>query len=402
MIFKSTPKRVWAVCCGLIRDIKEFESTINFLLQARDRGVFEEIVVSTWFGLLEHETSLAEWLRKNRVIVVESQAPVNKTPGNIMHQFKVLEHGLAACPDDAHILKCRTDKSGFDIPEDHPDYFQLENLLKICSFQFRKPVAAGSFPSVFKDRIYVKLGRLTYPFYIKDIVFFGYKADLQQLINYSFKLGIKFGHFPNSAEIYFFSGPFLSRFPILSEYFFRANPTPRRKHNNDSPHRYDDEDMAKIVEAEMSTEFFLEAMATYLHILHRFFWFGLFLEEQPFRDDTVSILDIFKGCPEPYVGPGWTEVLQSAAVLDQRLIEGLVQQTFKQDAWSERFTRALKKTGSWKYHKTYRIELLDENTPGARYQRCLQETMRCPKPLLALHDPTGKVTLDGSRILATR
>ncbi|MEY4370420.1 MAG: hypothetical protein RIQ48_129 [Pseudomonadota bacterium] len=179
----------WAIICGKIRNPTVLKDNINFLGKAKEQGLIENIILSTWENDLFLFPEILSELKKYKIIVIENkehESTLNlKIKGNYLKQFITTHSGLKLCPDDSFVLKLRTDKSA------HVDGFNFKNVTKLLETN----------PSKFinLDRAYglnYKIGLAQHPaalshyvpavFFWNDKFYFGQKEDLLKIVNFNF------------------------------------------------------------------------------------------------------------------------------------------------------------------------------------------------------------------------
>lgn len=206
---------ICAIVTGNIRRPSELQLTLARLFHWRDQGRIDHVVLSTWHGEIEKVAGLRQALADGGVQLVEDDFPAESGMGHIAYQQRSLWNGLAACPDDALVVKLRTDKVFARLFDRVPAMLELLPLAAA-------PVAPlGSLPSPFEGRIIVSEGHIS-AFYIPDIVFCGLKRDLHRLVGFGRQHdGFRF---PGSiaAEQRWFSQPFLG-IPAIQDYFSVAH-----------------------------------------------------------------------------------------------------------------------------------------------------------------------------------
>ena len=96
---------------GAIRDTEEFSLIIDCILHKVSKYSAQvDVVVATWHEDIAARQPFFNWL-VNEGIKVVGVASINEGgPANVFRQWRTLEAGLSVVPDDAIVLKGRTDK----------------------------------------------------------------------------------------------------------------------------------------------------------------------------------------------------------------------------------------------------------------------------------------------------
>jgi hypothetical protein len=107
-------ENVWVVICGQARNLFELAYTLHIVLAARRRGTIQGVVLSTWLGERRKAASLFAAAENDGVLIVESSLPWEwaQHPAHFtssLYQMLVLHRALEVIPDDAYVLKTRTD-----------------------------------------------------------------------------------------------------------------------------------------------------------------------------------------------------------------------------------------------------------------------------------------------------
>jgi hypothetical protein len=241
----------WAVLTGPIRRPDEFHNIAHWLMDARARGLLDGVVFSTWTGELAAHPRLRDDLARAGVVCVEGRQPRLRLKWNTPQQMLALHNGLARCPDDAWVLRCRTDEFYFP--------FHATFAIDLCSFP--EHLALDGEPGLLDRRIAVPNASLLAPFHYQDLTFFGRKTDVRRVVN--FDMRSLFLYNDMSTEQCFFAAPFLDAFPIFATYF-RCSPG----------HTTDIATAAAWFDALLADAFFFDVFATHLHVLTTYFRVG--------------------------------------------------------------------------------------------------------------------------------
>ncbi|WP_430254237.1 hypothetical protein [Neorhizobium sp. DAR64872/K0K18] len=211
----STDVPVWVLVTGTVRDELAVASKLRFLADLKSNGTIAQVVLSTWTGEYDGYPELKELIAANKFEIVQSPEPDLVCLGHFIHQMTALDNGLSRCPDDSFVLKTRTDKSG-----------EAEGFHEYKVEQFLK---RRDFAHVCKSTIHpqnFKIG-LRSPYWEHsatgpslcmwhDQTYFGYKTDLQRLVNFNV---MSFDLFHSTPEQAFFGQPLLNKSLAFRSYF---------------------------------------------------------------------------------------------------------------------------------------------------------------------------------------
>lgn len=169
-------RECWAVCCGALRNEFELYTTLALLCDFRKQNLIEGIVISTWKGDADRIEGLSERLRRLNIFLVESQ-PFDEelaayTNLNAARQLYQLRKGLEILPEDAFVLKCRTDFS-------HDSIRAMREV-----FEGKTDLTLGKFGGLkfgLKYRIAVMRMACNPPLTMDDTAFVGYRSDLMKM-----------------------------------------------------------------------------------------------------------------------------------------------------------------------------------------------------------------------------
>ncbi|TNE67297.1 MAG: sel1 repeat family protein [Alphaproteobacteria bacterium] len=206
----------WALICGAIRSIPEFEITINAVLALRRQGLVAGIVVATWNDDQGATPELKQRLLARGITMVEVPSLQDGGNGQTFRQHRLFAAGLAVCPDGSAVLKLRSDKAA------HRLQYYVERL-KVGPAPQPTPAAGNAPFQIFRAKVAVQSVSVTMPFNFSDLVFYGLKEDLACLANMD--LYYEWACFPGSinAEIRWFSQPFIRRLNIFRQYLENYN-----------------------------------------------------------------------------------------------------------------------------------------------------------------------------------
>ncbi|MFC6288893.1 hypothetical protein [Levilactobacillus angrenensis] len=214
-------RTVWAMVCGTIRDQVDFSLIMDYLLQCRERGVIQGIVVSTWTHEFDELEDLQMALALNNVAVVQS-APNDALVGdmrsnsvNYWRQAKQMQAALDRIPPEAIVIKTRTDRA---LPA-------TKRLIAMLKDEDPLPLVADraqttgltQLPQVLTHQIAIFKARTGRLLQFTDFAFMGYSQDIRKLLNFdisdfTFTRGLV-------ANIQFFIYPFIREYPVMRDYY---------------------------------------------------------------------------------------------------------------------------------------------------------------------------------------
>lgn len=206
---QTRPKN-FALIGGLLRDELEFRLTFSRILEARNEGIIDEIVLSTWDGEIDKFPGLRQSLYRQGIHLVEGTMPP-QSYGNTWPQNKALDQGLRIIPDDAAVWRLKTDRTS---------HLLKAFLPSLCSGP-PSAQAFGAVTPIFGHKICATAIISSLPFYAADIAFYGMKKDLQKLVTYDGVFDNIFAGF--GAEHRLWTQPFLKAFPALQTVYERIN-----------------------------------------------------------------------------------------------------------------------------------------------------------------------------------
>ena len=288
-------KPVDVVFCGLIRELDSFKKTIEDLTSLRKKWLVAKIILSTWKGEVQKTPDLSSFLKSKKVLVVESEEPIDRGDGNVWCQMKSLEAGLNKVSKDKFVLKTRTDV-----------YIEPKFLEKLFSEKEKILEILYSLPkgNIFKYKIWAPWFEMTKPFFMGDECFFGYREDLVLLVNYDFSFDKENYLGPDTTHIRRFVYPFLKNYPVFNQYIekygnerFLKNFLMKKAYN-----LYDflthfmilrnlsEVNRFNILKKRLKDDNFLRCLAAYYMILYSHFY----IDSSSFPNQIL-----FKGKPKP-------------------------------------------------------------------------------------------------------
>ncbi len=290
------------IFCGLVRDIDLFKKTINDLQSLRKKKLVDKIILSTWIGEIQKTPNLSDFLKNNKIIVLESPEPEDRGDGNVWCQMKSLQIGLTKTKND-FVLKTRTDVYI------NPDFLEKllsdkENLLKITYHLPKR--------DIFKYKLWAPWFEMTKPFFMGDECFFGHRDDLNLMINYDCSFDTENYLGPDTTHIRRFVYPFLKDYPAFNEYIknygnerFLKNFLMKKTYNLyaflthfKALKNISEINRFNVLKKRLKEDNFLRCLASYYMILYSHFYID---------SSTFSNQILFKGKPKP--------ILQSDGVI---------------------------------------------------------------------------------------
>lgn len=206
-------KKSDVVFCGLVRAPDLFKKSIGELSVLRKKGLVDKIILSTWIGEVDKYSGLREFMKKNKVIVIESKEPEVSGLGHVWNQMISLDTGLKKCSKDSFVLKTRPDVYV------NPKFIEKLIKNKEKTLKIKKNLPRGN---VFKYRVWVPSFELRVPFYVSDIVFYGHHSDVKKLVNFDKTYDPKNfldREVDKLIHIRRFVHPFLKKYPFLYKDF---------------------------------------------------------------------------------------------------------------------------------------------------------------------------------------
>ncbi|MFD1455923.1 hypothetical protein ACFQ44_09625 [Levilactobacillus lanxiensis] len=305
-------RSVWAMVCGTVRDQVDFSLMMDYLLQCREQGIIQGIVVSTWVHEFDELSDLQMKLAMNNVEVIMSPTndqlvgDMGANSVNYWRQAKQMQAALDVIPTDAIVLKTRTDRA---LPATRKLIAMLDeaDALPSVAEQAEERQLTG-IPQVFDHQIAIFKARTGRLLQFTDFAFMGYSKDIRKLINFD----IADFAFTRSivANIQFFIYPFIRDYPVIRDYYRVIDFYPLLK------------DLAHYTE-NGGTQFpkFLERVyAAYFGLLALHFRIGTLGDPERLGEVTMPIEfpDLFhSGQHRHLVHDALGVTLNSQAVLDQ-------------------------------------------------------------------------------------
>lgn len=157
---------------GAIRDTEEFSLIIDCILHKVSKYSAQvDVVVATWHEDITARQPFFNWLVMEGIKVVGVASINEGGPANVFRQWRTLEAGLSIVPDDAIVLKGRTDK--FLLRKDVIDAF----LSPTADAALAQLAVAG--------KLAVEHVSLSLPYMAKDMVYLGSPKAMRGMLHYS-------------------------------------------------------------------------------------------------------------------------------------------------------------------------------------------------------------------------
>lgn len=201
-------RHVTALITGAIRDRFEFLPLLSKLVQWRQAGLVDSIIFSTWYSSLEADEALLQKISSLGIGICLAHDMLEGGDRNIWRQYRLLDVGLRYCPEDAYVLRVRTDKTLHLLEA-------FRSVLTRAKSNFEEG-ARGPL-AMFQEKVAVPLAAVNLPFFIKDLIFGGGVRDLRRLTHFELWFEM-FTEYPG-VEWQWKSAPFLREFPIFRQFF---------------------------------------------------------------------------------------------------------------------------------------------------------------------------------------
>lgn len=210
--------KVWVLLTGSLRNNETSLAKLHFIKSLKEQGLIENFVFSTWKGEVNKSMDFSNLLQEFGGILVQSEPPQLVARGSYLHQILQLENGLRYIPDDAFVVKMRTDKC------ESVDGFEEENLRDLLSNKNYAYPLTKKYKDILEYRIGVKAEgseRSTYVpvlFFVIDKWYVAYKKDLMKIINYDV---MSFDYLNLIPEQVLYASYFMQHWSII-KYFFQG------------------------------------------------------------------------------------------------------------------------------------------------------------------------------------
>jgi hypothetical protein len=255
-------KSITVLLVGQVRNQHVLLRMVENLAALRDKGLVNQVILSTWTGEIPKISHLLPQLDAAEVTVKWADEPVANlsAPGNIVNQMRGVDLALETVEDTAWVLRAR--------PDLWVD-FDLIAGLAAADMSLDEPGKG-----VLTHKIWTPFVELCQPMCMSDVAFFGHYADIVKLQNFdSFhevagtNLGTSRGLKPLTsydAEIRRYTPAFHAGYPVLQEYYRLSDRFFLGVH-----------ELRRAMLAMLYDEdFYWQYMAAYFDILKKYFWIG--------------------------------------------------------------------------------------------------------------------------------
>ncbi len=297
---------IWAVMLGAFRQEFELYTTLAYLVELREKGKIDGILASTWCGEADRFCDLRKKLRSLQIELIETEPLLEDSPyGNLnyLRQATQMKAALAVLPQDAVILKCRTDFSNFDF-----------NRIDMLRETIRLPESDGfgDFTTGLSRKLAVMRYGVTCPFTFHDVTYLGTYQDLRCLCTTdNSNLSIGMDVWP---DVWLFAPFFVTHYPIIEDFYrYIDHYSFQRLMLNLDP---DEElDLPSAL-----NKFY----AVYFAILYQSF---TIFHEEPFPENReLSLTDLFSGCEGSFLRRSWLVEVRNDGIIE-RVVDGKLKDT---------------------------------------------------------------------------
>ena len=360
----------WVLICGLIRNEAAMLEKLATLRAWREAGHIQGVVFSTWLGEIGRFPKVKSAFEGGEFDLVELQPPMLKTQGYTVHQSKTLFYGLHAVPEGSFVLKLR------------PDIGSLTEAILNSLFDTSIDLYHSSdWPDIFKYKILIAQNFLSVPYYMNDIIFYGFRDDLLKLAN--FDLSTEFVCINTAPEQFFFRGPFSGVFPQIDAYLQLY------------PHLiFDDaEKSLKRQDILLLSDFYLEVFATYLLIIKQYFRVGFVGDGIRRNRSPLPLYEMeafFRADGRPD-GLGFHFGGNASILMEERPLDALLEGHFVRNSLGARFDRALGRINDKEYRSSYPINPIRPLPEVRALQAAIAEAFPYMSHRLdEINDPAGR------------
>lgn len=196
----------WVFLSGQIRNAETAHVQALQLERMRGLGLIDGIVFSTWRGEFERYPDVLATYKALGAILVESPEPNLRMPGYILHQALCWVYALQHVPAGAKVLRMR--------PDIAPLNEAFDGILRDSWVD--QTGGLDLKPTAYRNRIWCHSGLVTWPFFLNDVFFYGYKEDVYRLCNADVKLEWVFSEL--ATEQFFHLGPVANVNPVIELY----------------------------------------------------------------------------------------------------------------------------------------------------------------------------------------
>jgi len=132
--------------------------------------IVKKVIISTW----EQEAIDQNDMESDKIIVLKSSPPENNGPGNMNLQIVSSREGVKIC-DDGLIMKTRSDQHLYE-----ESLYKWMKYFNRCQFDNTLRYTDGEKQ---RSKIFLVGNNKRFPFHPQDHFLWGYKQDLQRLLN---------------------------------------------------------------------------------------------------------------------------------------------------------------------------------------------------------------------------
>lgn len=233
------------VFTGLPRMPDRFKRSVTEMIDLRRKGLIDRIVFATWQGRLNSTDDVRDFLEEAGVEIIERPEAAEGGQANIWHQMRALEFGLEALPEDARVLKTRSDV-----------HIEPEFLAKLLAGEMdgiHSPAGSGTF----SERIWVPGFVIDIPFYVCDYCFYGRKQDVAKLVNFDARFDFLY-HTPGGLpEVRRYIHPYLDGYSFLRTYL----------RNYEHQNEYHLTDRSSLFESRLTSPLYGSILGFYYKVL---------------------------------------------------------------------------------------------------------------------------------------
>jgi len=394
-------RKNWCVICGAVRNRDTLLETLIHHVKLRDAGFIDGIVLSTWYNEIDAHDGLRQLLEKLDIGTVETLDPGMDRGGNFARQTKQLKLGLELCPENAYVLKTRTD---LNLTKDlNTDIFSVD--LTPNSDQYL------GFPALFEKKIFINEAYLLAPFFITDFEFYGQRNDLYRLLDLNNMLWFRNTCTRNDwpPEHRLFGTPFVTEFNIFSAYYRRAIEPIRMnlpgvrvfRHGTLTPEAT--QASYSIVNLLTSDSFSVDVLMTWWAILDRYFLIGLTdsfaskgkttTDREALRD--VSVMKILDPATSVELGlPNDTGKADNFFIrgVNHGWLGAFVNNEMADDVVTRRLRQSYQKVSNYDFHQSYKDEIGCIDEIANKFFAKLQGIIGQQLPFAVMRKPGGQYT----------
>lgn len=195
--------------CGLVRDHERLTGKLKEWTTWREKGLIDRIVYATWIGEIDRYKGLRQELDAAGVELAEIEEPVLVLKaGHQLHQMAAFHYALSLIPDpNQYVLKTRVDLCG-------------NTDLMFGPFTSGTPLTDDFLKVGIERKILIENAQMLFPFLCADPQFFGRKADLLKMVNFSNEMEFVFNRL--AVEQAFFFQPFKSARTFREHFYWNV------------------------------------------------------------------------------------------------------------------------------------------------------------------------------------